>query len=292
MSRHFTNRHGLSDEAVCKRVLDIVDRGLTRGLGKSVPGEMCVEAAVCYALGEEHGDKPTCVHQNVRDAKIMLNDTDGWFSNSARALGLRRLAIAQLGTRHLEDFGERFTDECLRLALTKYMPRALRAIAALDPYPQHWERCLDMLKERAGRGSNQRDTLRELYHLVRYAPSFTPIDMHVTAAPMPDLLSVECVERPAHVLKRIHWLENAIYRTGAMAPIDDSGAMRALMLCRVAILIENWDKFILGSIDGDPLQMKPDMGVTGQFMTLCEEVVQILKGMGSPGAAFLYLTEK
>ena len=44
-----------------RRVLEIVDAGLIKGLGVAEPGKMCVEAAICYALGLPHGDNPGCV---------------------------------------------------------------------------------------------------------------------------------------------------------------------------------------------------------------------------------------
>ena len=86
---------------VAKRVLDTVDAGLVHGMGEAVPGKMCVEAAVCYALGLPHGDHPTCVGSAVRAYKIRINDAR-WSSDVARAKGLRRVAIAQLGSDTLD----------------------------------------------------------------------------------------------------------------------------------------------------------------------------------------------
>lgn len=83
---------------LAQKVLAVVDKGLSEGLGDPIPGKMCVEAAVCYALGEDHDDKPSCVANAVRSVKIYLNDSD-WPSKKARAQGLRRLAIAQLGSK-------------------------------------------------------------------------------------------------------------------------------------------------------------------------------------------------
>ena len=80
---------------VAAKVLATVDAGLSHGLGKAKPGFMCVEAAVCYALGLPHGDDPGCVSPAIRSLKITLNDRY-WSSNEARAKGLRRLALAQL----------------------------------------------------------------------------------------------------------------------------------------------------------------------------------------------------
>ena len=79
------------------KVLEIVDAGLVYGLGDPEPGKMCVEAAVCYAMGLPHGDQPNCVAPSLRGFKIRLNDA-AWSSPAARAKGLRRLAVAQLGS--------------------------------------------------------------------------------------------------------------------------------------------------------------------------------------------------
>ena len=79
------------------KLLHTVDQGLVKGVGKPIPGQMCVEAAVCYALGMEHGDQPNCVDSALRRYKIRLNDSN-WSSNAARASGMRRLAVLQLGT--------------------------------------------------------------------------------------------------------------------------------------------------------------------------------------------------
>ncbi len=66
---------------------------------------MCVEAAVCYALGQTHGDQPDCVGYAVNCVKIMINDRGCWLSDMDRAKGMRRLAVAQLGSRALDQYG-------------------------------------------------------------------------------------------------------------------------------------------------------------------------------------------
>lgn len=95
---------------LARRVLQVVDKGLCDGVGEPIPGHMCVEAAVCYAMGEPHSDEPSCVGQAPRLVKISLNDMF-WSSKKARAKGLRRVAIAQLGSTHIDDH-----DFCEKLA--------------------------------------------------------------------------------------------------------------------------------------------------------------------------------
>lgn len=120
---------------IAAKVLATVDQGLCKGLGQPVAGEMCIEAAVCFAMGLPHNDNPPCVSQTVRALKIGLNDSN-WSSNKARAKGMRRLAIAQLGTN--KNFDDKaFIDALVKSTISKVVPRALRATARIHPSLEH-----------------------------------------------------------------------------------------------------------------------------------------------------------
>ena len=111
---------------IAEKVLKVVDRGLTDGIGSRRPGYMCVEAAVCYALGEPHSDVPSCVHEGLRRFKIALNDLL-WSTKQARAKGLRRIAIAQLGTAPPYRFDtSRFFDDTIRVMVETYLTEAVK----------------------------------------------------------------------------------------------------------------------------------------------------------------------
>jgi hypothetical protein len=122
-------------EAVAAKVLETVDAGLVKGMGHAAPGKMCVEAAVCYALGLPHGDDPACVSRAVRQLKIRLNDSN-WSSDQARAKGLRRLALIQLGSRDALDDKE-FAKRVAELAIRNMVPLALRAAAEIHKDAKH-----------------------------------------------------------------------------------------------------------------------------------------------------------
>lgn len=109
---------------LAKKVLETVDIGLCSGLGSPVPGKMCIEAAVCYALGEPHGDEPSCVSPAVRAFKMPLNDSP-WSSNAARAKGMRKLAVAQLGSKGAIDETV-FCRELAKLTIQRVLPVVLR----------------------------------------------------------------------------------------------------------------------------------------------------------------------
>lgn len=106
--------------------LDIaLRRGLRAGPGWDNRGQMCIEAALCFALGMPHSDQPKCVASSVRSFKIALNDSD-WTSSRARAAGLRSLGIAQLGSLGVVDDGEfvgRLREQTVRQIIPA-LPRA------------------------------------------------------------------------------------------------------------------------------------------------------------------------
>lgn len=114
---------------IAKKVVNIVDQGLSSGLGVNKPGQMCVEAAVCYAQGLPHGDKPTCVNDVLRKFKIVLNDAQ-WSSKNARAQGMRKLAVLQLGTDQCFDDKD-FVKRLALFTIKTIVPIALRAAIAV-----------------------------------------------------------------------------------------------------------------------------------------------------------------
>lgn len=118
-----------------KHLITVIDQGLTAGKGNPEPGRMCVEAAVCYALGLPHGDDPGCVAESLRYLQIRLNDS-GWSSNEARSKGLRRLAVAQLGSKDNLDEKE-FVRRVVDLVICKYVPISLRAAASVLTDEKH-----------------------------------------------------------------------------------------------------------------------------------------------------------
>ena len=114
-------------EQKLRGLLGVIDAGLTVGLGSPAPGEMCVEAAVQFASGAAHDDRPPCVASFVREVMIVLNDSL-WTSPGARAKGMRRAAIAQLGSAGVIDelmFGRRLAE----LTTRRFVPLALRTAA-------------------------------------------------------------------------------------------------------------------------------------------------------------------
>ena len=116
---------------IATKVRDTVAAGLVKGAGNPVPGQMCVEAAVCYALGLPHGDDPQCVARSLRSLKIAINDAQ-WSSPQARAHGLRKLALLQLGSAGAMDDRD-FARRVALMTIRTMLPVALRAVAKKVP---------------------------------------------------------------------------------------------------------------------------------------------------------------
>ncbi len=108
---------------VARKVLEVVDAGLVNGLGVAEPGKMCVEAAVCYAMGLPHSDKPSCVGSAVRSFKIRLNDAR-WPTDADRTKGMRKLAIAQLGSDTIDQ--REFASIVSLKTIQRIVPMAMR----------------------------------------------------------------------------------------------------------------------------------------------------------------------
>ena len=113
-------------EAV-RKLLDTIDAGLVKGLGKPIPGQMCVQAAICYALGLPHSDDTGGDAPSLGVVKITLNDA-GWSSPEVRAKGMRRLALASLGSVGALDEVE-FVRRLAKMTDDKIVPIAKAATA-------------------------------------------------------------------------------------------------------------------------------------------------------------------
>lgn len=95
-----TNNIPQPTQKIAEKIIHLCSFGLVKGLGEQKEGKMCIEAVVNFALGLPHSDNPPCIGEEIRKVKIALNDCD-WSSNDARGKGMRKLAVAQLGSNEL-----------------------------------------------------------------------------------------------------------------------------------------------------------------------------------------------
>ncbi len=121
----------LNQVNICK-LQEIIKIGLCSGTGGGKAGDVCVEQAIALVF-EDNGktDAPKCVHPVLRGFSIRLNDCQ-WSSPEARANGLRRLALAQLGTAENFD-GKLFVEKMVAYAINNRLPHALIALGKVFP---------------------------------------------------------------------------------------------------------------------------------------------------------------
>lgn len=137
---------------------ELLNRGLSCGISDS-KGRVCIEAAVCLAMGEREDlkdikpstlretdldDQPNCVDPEIASFKIEINDSYPGKSAKARAEALKELGIAQLGTRELkgvrkfgrmmrEKLNERYGPERQAAFLKKHKIKTLDDLLVLEP---------------------------------------------------------------------------------------------------------------------------------------------------------------
>ncbi len=118
-----------------KKVLNIVNKGLCSGLGSGKPGDVCVEAAVCLAMGLPNDDDPPCVNGELRKDKMNINDADKfWKSEKDRANGLKKIAIAQLGSIKIDNYT--YKEVLAKIIKKKFYPIFIKEIAKEIKYPK------------------------------------------------------------------------------------------------------------------------------------------------------------
>ncbi len=252
-------------ETIARKVLDTVDAGLVNGKGSPQPGKMCVEAAVCYALGLPHGDDPACVSRALRSLKIRLNDSN-WSSDKARARGLRRLALIQLGSAGALDDKE-FARRVAELAIRKSAPEALRAAASLQKDAHH----ASALRDAADRCEKEgtKDAAYAAY--AACAAAYAAYDADAAAPAADAAYAAYAAAYAAYDAPAAAYAAYAAYAAcaAAYAAYDADAACAA--------------RAAYGAYDANARDKS--------LASFCEAVVQILIEMNVPGVQWLALTE-
>ena len=243
-------------EEFSRRVLAVVDAGLVEGLGDPEPGKMCVQAAVCYAMGIPHSDKPTCVSESLRLLQIKLNDSS-WSNNTARTKGLRRLAIAQLGSAGILDEAE-FVKRVATMTIQVIVPIALRAAAKIMPIALRAAAKLESNAKLVG-------SLEEAALACSLDPSTNNVIKAKDIAADADAAAVSA--------------SYAASAANAAVSAAVSAAAAAAYAAEYAAYAAESAESAAGAAAFD-----------ATLADCCEDVVKILIDLGSPGCAFLNLT--
>jgi hypothetical protein len=278
-------------EKVARKVLETVDAGLVSGVGIPQPGQMCVEAAVCYALGLPHGDDPECVSRALRTLKIKLNDAS-WSSDGARAKGLRRLALAQLGSWGAFNDAE-FVKRCAGLVIRKQLPAALRAAATVQSTEKHRdaliaaaERCeREGSKTTAAAAADAAHAAKTGYSV--YAAAAAAVRAadaaYVVAAAAAAAAAAHAAQAAADAADQAA-AAAAVYTAHAAAEVAAADAARAAVYASyVAAAAAVYTAHAAAEVAAEVRDT-----VLAEF---AEDVVQILVQMKAPGCQWLAMTE-
>lgn len=254
------------------RILSVIDQGLTAGMGSPMPGMMGLEPAVCYALGEPHGDKPPGVAISLSLFANGLNDTI-WNNNQTRAQGLRRLAIAQLATEEVL-CQTQFVERLIRRSITSEMPKIFRSLANLlqEPHKTTLLKAANLLETDATTASRTAATLVAAALAAHTEARAMRADQAVLAA----------------VRKAAMATAEALHLAAALtASLGNSLALgvTAFVTSHRAIDYTIKTAHLAASLASNLL-------ASDQILSdFAEEAVQILVKMNTPGSKFLYLTE-
>jgi hypothetical protein len=118
-------------EELARKVLAIIDKELSEPLFQPRIAFVSVEGPLCDVLSRP---RPSPSSDGLGWASPALRILTGclhecrWTSSKARAEGLRRLALAQLGSHALDD--REFARRVAEMTIRTVLPRALRAVAA------------------------------------------------------------------------------------------------------------------------------------------------------------------
>jgi hypothetical protein len=242
------------NEGHAKEILRLCEFGVVSGLGNPEPGKMCIEAIVCYALGLPHGDDPGCVAQSLRLLKIKLNDAN-WSSPAGRASGLRRLAVAQLGSAGQLDERE-FSRRVIEYTIGITVSCALRSAASIHPDANHQAAML-MAAERCK---------TEKSVAAAYAASYAAADAAKAAADA----AADAAKAAAYA---------ATDAADAVAYAADAAAYAAADAAAAAA-------YAAADAAADAAKIDDELSI------FAEGIVQILIAMNAPGCQWLDLVEE
>lgn len=263
---------------IAAKVLRTVDKGLSSGLGTRKPGQMCVEAAVCYALGLPHGDEPPCVAPALRSLKIRLNDAN-WSSKTARARGLRRLAIAQLGSESLDQV--EFVKRVALLTVNKAVPIALRAAASLHPNEKHKQSLEQAALNCEQAQDNAAANAANAARAAAYAADDAARAVANVAANAANAANVANVAADAAARAVSHAAADAAYVAARAANVAADAVARA-----VADVVDAVARTVARTVARAAADAAARDKVLADY---AEAVVQILIEMNAPGCEFLGL---
>ena len=149
------------------RIEEVLGRGLCVGRGDS-SSQMCVETAVCFAM-RLNSDNPPSVGGGVMSFIITLNDAN-WPNAFERAAGMRKLAIAQLGSDTLNQFkfAHRLREKTIRVLVPALFREVFKDNEACLEAAKVCENCADIEEGAQATSAASTTALAQLANVTGY----------------------------------------------------------------------------------------------------------------------------
>lgn len=263
------------------KIIEVIGAGLTRGLGRPKPGHMCVLAAVSYGLGLPHGDKPPNISPALRLILLGINELD-WPSKMARAKGLRRLAIAQLDSREIDD--REFMWRVVQLVIHKTVPGAMRIAATANKDPVRKAALLDAAAQCERVDAANAANTSDVAFIVCVANA-------AAAAAAADAAFAAYSAAPHTAYTTV-----AAYAAASGLAFDAYLSAKAGLTAVAAVDVDNAAKAVVNAVAAAVTTAVAagwayKKAYANTLAEFAEDVVQVLITMRAPGCQFLHLTE-
>lgn len=280
-----------------REVLRIIDFGLCSQASTDNPtvGKMTVQQAVCLVFKEPHWARPSCVAALLHQFTDRLNDAR-WSSNASRARGLRRLAVAPLGTADRLD-QMLLAKELSRTMIVNLIPRVFRILAELFEAPYSTE-LLDAAKKCEREGTLNMASEAQTASLLACAAAQAgkTIDSRLSKWAEQAARSAQAAAKWAAGAEQV-----VVEMAGEAAYVEWASKSAAEGVKSAAIAIHAATYAIEWHALQDPLPVhmksmrahaKAEVAADQLLYEFAEEVVQFLVKLQSPGSKFLHLTEQ
>lgn len=217
-----------------------VQRGFCTGAGNS-DAQVCVEVAAAIAAGLGDTDEPRCVSKILLTFGLRLNDAV-WSTHAARAAGMARFGIAQLGTKGSE---YRFNESRFVQKMTEWMINVSLPKMLLELYDLYCDPRLAMLADELS-----------MCHIDDYA------GIVLAAGPcgVPDALWPSFANVLCGLLRNTGGLEPLLHRASLALAATAADQTRFPVHCGAAIAVP--DSYLIAAAD-QATQVLIDMNTPG-----------------------------
>jgi hypothetical protein len=278
-------------EELARKVLAIIDKELSEPLFEPRTVFVSAERPLCDVLGRP---RPSPSSDGLGWVSPALRTLTGclhgcrWTSSKVRAEGLRRLALAQLGSHALDD--REFARRVAQLTIRTVLPRALRAVAA----------ALELAPTEGARKSAKKEARREAKReALLAAAERCEREGSRDAANAAEAAANAVTEEWKSLPSKASDIASGTWHAAIHAAKAHAAANNDIAYL-VAGLARNEAELSAAAIAARPVEFAMDdvgravyyTGRNAETIAFAESVLKILAEMEAPGCRWLYLAEQ